>query len=745
MSAVLLPPIVPVNVAGIPASMMDAPRWAPWRAVWNEKKKKYEKAPHRADRPGAGLSNKSTRGWTTFHEALRAYQENLAGKQSFDRDDKPVHFGGVGYLVTGPSIPGKPANVFAPGELAGVDLDHCRNPATGAIDEWAAEVIDKLDSYTEVSPSGTGLRVMVRATVETDIINHERGIEIYGGTQARFVTITGVHYEGSPRVVRQDPAGVMAALALKYRKQRTKAEVEDLHVPALLSAMDLPDLSELELPPHAVNFLCEGPEPGVDRSNAMFATAVAMSLAGCTREQILTILEANEHAMEVALDHRRQDYDKAMRYLWKDHCQAGTARAKQIMDDLNGEFNDERTLDEIAAAAEEDEPTLEQLLGDPPEVSASGEPQGVASADEFEALGDDAEVVGRDLAPVKPRRFAPQTPEQFMQRPAPKWLIKGVLPQASLAVVYGASGSGKSFFTFDMCAAIVRGEPWRGARVVQGRGVYVVAEGAGGFRNRLEAYCEQHGVAPAELGMGLIANAPNLMDKLQVNELIVDLKAFGDISFIVMDTYARVMVGGNENDAKDVGMVLAQCAKIHRQTGAMVILVHHSGKDDGAGARGSSALRAAADVEIQVKGDSKARGAKVTKQKDGEDGKQYGFRLHTVVLGEDEDGEDITSCVVEHLANGESMDTSIELKGDIEKAAYDMITAHFDLGAISVRVEDLVSQVAESLGYDPAVDKKDRRKERVKRALKSLEKKKLIVNNTFEITVPPANSQNKAG
>lgn len=726
-----LPPILPVTVDGIPASMLDSPRWAPWRAVWNEKKKKYEKIPHRAEQPGYGLSTKSTRGWSSFHRALAVYRSN------------PDKFAGVGYLVTGEKVTGAGADVFNPGALTGVDLDHCRDAATGDIAPWAAEVIAKLDSYTEVSPSGTGLRVMVRGGVPEDVQDHHRGIEIYGGSKARFVTITGQRVEGSRRDVRPAPAGALETLTAKYRRQRTKAEVEDLHLPPLMSAMDLPDLEDLELPPHAANFLAEGPEPGTDRSNALFATSIALAQAGCSRGQMLSILEANDHAMEVALDHRRQDYDKALRYLWKDHCRAGATRAKQIDEELRDDFEHLEPLpapDDLTLPAPDDL-TLEDLLGGAPEQAAPIEPQAVDVSGDFDDLGPDTET--QQAAPAKPRRFAPQTPEQFMQRPAPKWLIKGVLPQASLAVVFGASGSGKSFFTFDMCAAIVRGEPWRGARVVPGRGVYVVAEGAGGFRNRLEAYCEQHGVAPADLGMGLIANAPNLMDKLQVNELIVDLQAFGDISFIVMDTYARVMVGGNENDAKDVGMVLAQCAKIHRMTGAMVILVHHSGKDDGAGARGSSALRAAADVEIQVKGDSKARGAKVTKQKDGEDGKQYGFRLHTVVLGEDEDGEDITSCVVEHLVNGETLAPSVELKGDIEKATYDMITAHLDLGATSIRVEDLVSQVAETLEFDAAVDKKDRRKERVKRALKTLESKNLIVNNTFEITVPPANAQNK--
>lgn len=633
-----LPPILPVIPENIPAALKAERRWAPWAAKWNPKANqgqgKYGKIPHRADKPSVGLSNNSTRGWTTFDAAMAAYMA------------APDKFAGVGYVLTGAKIGGSAADSFEPGRFVGVDLDHCRDPITGAIEPWAAEVIAKLDTYTEVSPSGTGLRAVTEYSLAADVINNEQGVEIYGGVKARFVTITGQYFEGAPKEVRAPRDGVIDGLVAKYRKKLQSADVLDLHLPPLLSDMDMPDISDLELAPHAANFFAEGaPVGSSDNSRVLFAVAVELARSGCTREEIFSLLEANEFALDIAMRHRDQDYDKALRYLWKHSAGAGEAKAKAIGQDLESSFDD---LDLDDAPEPERELTVEEMLGIPPK-----DPQTADVSGDFDDLGPntDAPVSSRDLSPVKPRRFAPQTPEQFMRRPAPKWLIKGVLPQASLAVVYGASGSGKSFFTFDMCAAIVRGEPWRGARVAQGRGVYVVAEGAGGFRNRLEAYCTQHSIDPAGLGMGLIANAPNLMDKLQVDELIVDLKAFGDISFIVMDTYARVMVGGNENDAKDVGLVLAQCTKIYRKTGAMVILVHHSGKDDAAGARGSSALRAAADVEIQVSSTTKARGAKVTKQKDGEDGKQFGFQLHTVLLGEDDDGEDITSCVVEHLAD----------------------------------------------------------------------------------------------
>jgi putative DNA primase/helicase len=86
-------------------------------------------------------------------------------------------FAGIGYVMTGQQ------------EVVGVDLDHCVEG--GVVAPWAAEVVAQLDSYAEISPSGTGLRVMVRGEVPSDWVNHEIGIEIYGGNEARFLTITG--------------------------------------------------------------------------------------------------------------------------------------------------------------------------------------------------------------------------------------------------------------------------------------------------------------------------------------------------------------------------------------------------------------------------------------------------------------------------------------------------------------------------------------------------------------------------
>ena len=699
------PPILAPVPAGIPEQMRSARRWAPWRAEWNPKKSKWVKIPHRAARPESGLSNKGPAGWVTFDEAMAAYKA------------RPDLFAGVGYLMTGPH------------GVTGVDLDNCRNPFTGEIDEWAAELVAKLDTYTEISPSGTGLHAMVAGDVAEDWTNHDRGIEVYGGNEARFLCVTGRCVDGAPATLRAPREGVLDDLAARYRKAKTRAEVEDLHLPSLIPDFMLPDLADLDLPLHARNFLAEGPDPGRDRSQQLFATAIALSQAGLARDEVLSILEANDHAMEIALDHRRQDYDKALRYLWKQHCQAGEARAAQIRTEGYDAFDELEMPPDI----EDDTGTPAPTSAPPVEMDGGG----TVSADDFDALPDDEgaridarhmEVrVGPKMPPMtaptaqaeKRARFAPIRPDEFLKRKPMQWIVKGVLPRAALAVIYGASAAGKTFFAFDLVAAIARGVEWRGQRVTKGRGVYVVAEGAEGFRNRMQAYCDHHGVDPAGLDVLVIPAAPNLMDKEQVKELVKEIQAHGRMDFVVIDTYARTMVGGNENDAKDTGVMMSHCAVIHKYTGALVILIHHSGKDASSGARGSSALRAAADVEIEVIRTREYRAAKVAKMKDGDDSGEFRFNLDIVTIGEDGDGEPVTSCVVRHADGpaGGGADDRPEPKGAVEKVVLSTLAAIIELDG-EPSYNDLKEACAAQLPHDET--KRDRRGERVTRALDGL-------------------------
>lgn len=267
------------------------------------------------------------------------------------------------------------------------------------------------------------------------------------------------------------------------------------------------------------------------------------------------------------------------------------------------------------------------------------------TADDFEDLDETEPLEPQD----KPRRFAPIPAAEFaaVTRPV-HWHIHNILPQEGVSMVYGASASGKTFVVLDMAIAIARGEAWCGARTHKGRVVYVVAESPGGFRKRLKAFSRQRDVPLSCVDIHIIPAAPSILDKVHVKELIKELRLLGDVALVVLDTLARVTTGGDENSAQDMGVAMDSAQRITEEVGCSVLLVHHSGKDTSQGARGSSAIRAALDAELEVSRMGGDRVLRVTKLKDGEEGAEYGFRLQTVLLGVDDDDEEITSCVVSH-------------------------------------------------------------------------------------------------
>lgn len=588
----------PFNGDNIPASLKLQARWAPWRAVWNEKRKKFDKIPAHAKAPYYGISTAKPERWYAYDAALKAFQDN------------PTLFAGVGYVMTGQH------------GVVGIDLDNC--VSDNAVELWAQEVITQLDSYTELSPSGKGLRILVSGAIPSDWTNHEVGIEVYGGHQPRFLTVTGQRLKVSQHEVHAPDDGVLERLSGLYAKTKTTATVISLELPDILDELVLPGLDSLPLPTSVAAFLTTG-DHGGDRSRALFAASVALYSAGLSDDEVFSLLALNPWAFEVALDHRRQDSDRALMYLWVEHCQKGKAKSTPV-------------------ASLADFEALEGGISNPTPA-----PELVGDADDFDVV-DDLQKVERIAAPASKHRFEVVPADRFAGGLPPTWIVKGLLPKAELAVLFGESGSGKSFVALDIAAAIARGVPWRGRKVKQGRVVYVAAEGAGGFRNRLNAYARAHDLDLADLDLGVIKAAPNLMVKDDAMDVCKAIIAGGPVSVVIVDTFAQVMPGANENAGEDVGKALQHCKGIHKATGALVVLVHHAGKDSSKGARGWSGLRAAADAELEVAKLATGRLLRSTKQKDGEDGLEWGFDLSVVPIGVDEDGEVLTSCVVQEAA-----------------------------------------------------------------------------------------------
>lgn len=230
------------------------------------------------------------------------------------------------------------------------------------------------------------------------------------------------------------------------------------------------------------------------------------------------------------------------------------------------------------------------------------------------------------------------------------YLVKGLLSSGAMSVIYGPSNSGKTFFALDLAYHIAIGAPWRGRRVVQASVLYLAAEGGTGVLNRISALKRRHGVCDVPMavkraGMDLLHDQADLQ---HIAELSAQVKARNPQAplLIVIDTLSRIMAGGDENSAADMTALIRNVDGIRELTGAHIVLVHHTGKDTAKGARGHSSLRAATDTEIEVANDNGARAAMVTKQRDYQGGETFAFNLESISLGFDQDGDEVTSCVV---------------------------------------------------------------------------------------------------
>jgi hypothetical protein len=252
-----------------------------------------------------------------------------------------------------------------------------------------------------------------------------------------------------------------------------------------------------------------------------------------------------------------------------------------------------------------------------------------------------------EQAPRTPRESRPPLRSLYLDGAAPaldaRYVIKGILPANSLAVIFGPPGSGKTFFAIDAAMHVAARLEWRGRRVRQGLVAYLAPEGPASALNRAIAWCDANQVGR---GLPFVIGPDGLSLRSDVDRVLdwigeAETTTVEGLRLLVIDTLSRAFGAADENASDAMGGFIACCDYLREQTGACIALVHHSGKDASKGARGSSLLQAAADTVIEVSD----RVATVAKQRDGETGAAYSFNLEVIELGKDEDGDPVTTCV----------------------------------------------------------------------------------------------------
>ncbi|MGE4351137.1 MAG: AAA family ATPase [Bdellovibrionales bacterium] len=242
-------------------------------------------------------------------------------------------------------------------------------------------------------------------------------------------------------------------------------------------------------------------------------------------------------------------------------------------------------------------------------------------------------------------------------------IYKNLLYEKAITVMYGASNVGKSFVASDLAGHIALARDWGGYKYKPKKpdkrprpiGVlYICAEAGKSFDKRLKALGRRLGIE--DIPFEIIDEAPKFVKSMDDAKKVVRTieriereKGF-KVGLVVVDTLATTFEGGNENSSEDMGMYISNMKYIQRYGDCGVFIIHHSGKDQAAGARGHSSLRAATDTEIEVisekKGERYSRFVRIRKQREGESDALIKFGLMTVELGKDNDGDAIDTCHV---------------------------------------------------------------------------------------------------
>lgn len=270
---------------------------------------------------------------------------------------------------------------------------------------------------------------------------------------------------------------------------------------------------------------------------------------------------------------------------------------------------------------------------------------------EFRAMRDAwMKRPANDNRPASPGRFDLTWFADIDTTQVKKTFVKGVFGEGEFTMTSGLPGTGKSAVMTDVACHVAAGMDWHGRKVKQGFVVYIAAERKALTERRMAAFRKCHGVGKIPLLVlgGLIdMTSANVDTKALVAAIReAERQCEQDCAWVIIDTLTRVFGQGDQNASKDMGRFVANCDLLLKETGAHVSVIHHTAWSGERG-KGAIDLDGAVDASFMVK--KKGSGSYVLEcdgANDAEDGVVTTFRMESVTVGEDEDGNPTTAPVI---------------------------------------------------------------------------------------------------
>ncbi|GAC1664470.1 MAG: hypothetical protein PVS3B2_00140 [Candidatus Dormibacteraceae bacterium] len=327
------------------------------------------------------------------------------------------------------------------------------------------------------------------------------------------------------------------------------------------------------------------------------------------------------------------------------------------------------------------------------------------------------------------------------QSHATTWMIKHLLPTECIGVLFGASGTFKSFVAVDMACHVARGMPWLGRRTARGSVVYLAAEGGGGIWKRVCAWHKARKLPWTDTPLHVIPAALDLAT--DTGRMAEAIKGAGVTpALVVIDTMSQTF-GGEENSSTDVAAYFrALSALIKQRWHCAVLVLHHSGHSATERPRGSTAIQANTDFIFGLFRDEKEMLATMTcvHVKDGERFNDATFSLTPQVLGTDADGDEIRSLVARHLTTIEEHQEAMEREGRAGRGGNNATL--LKLIQNGIQESDLRQLFYRECGADNA----DARKKAYQRARSwAINAGLMEVANGWVITLQPGHSSGQQG